>query len=139
MLFVDSSFFVSFAIDTDTNHARTTKIHLENLHALHTSEDIIKETLTVISQRKGKQFCREFFQDISPILTILPITTARYAAGLTRFLDPATPKDISLIDCITAVLCHEMGTKRILSFDRHFQRLGLTVVPSASPLKTAHS
>lgn len=132
MTFVDTSFLVSFAIDKDPNHARALTVGLEPAASLQSSEDIMKETLTIISQRKGKQFCREFFQDVSSLLTILPITTVRYAAGLTRFLDPKTPKDISLIDCITAAICKEFKIKRILSFDRHFRRLDLSVVPTPS-------
>lgn len=135
MIFVDTSFLVSFAIDQDPNHARALAVGLVPSEHLQSSEDIMKETLTIISQRKGKQFCREFYQDISGYLTIVPITTVRYAAGLTRFLDPKTPKDISLIDTITASVCHELGIRRILSFDRHFRNLGLTVIPD----KTARS
>lgn len=130
MTFVDTSFLVSFAIDKDPNHARALTVGLEPAENLQSSEDIMKETLTIISQRKGKQFCREFFQDVSSLLTILPITTVRYATGLTRFLDPKTPKDISLIDCITAEVCKEFKIKRILSFDRHFRALGLQITAS---------
>mgnify|MGYP001617787005 CR=1 FL=1 len=135
MIFVDTSFLVSFAIDKDPNHARALAMGRIPSQHLQSTEDIMKETLTIISQRKGKQFCREFYQNISGYLTIIPITTVRYAAGLARFLDPKTPKDISLIDTITAVVCHELGIRRILSFDRHFGLLGLTVIPN----KTARS
>ncbi len=129
MIFIDTSFLVSFAIDTDSNHIRALSVRINSLKAQHTSEDIVKEALTVISQRKGKQFCIEFFAEISQNLTILPVNTDHFQAGLDLFLQPKLPKDISLIDCISVALCRELNIKKILSFDSHFRSLGLRPLP----------
>lgn len=127
-MFVDSSFLISFALSTDANHEKATKIFPPQQKATYTSEDVLKETLTIISQRKGKRFCIEFFDGITQDI-IIPVTTERFQSGLQLFLNPKLQKDISLIDCITAVICKELRIKKILTFDRHFRSLGLTVLP----------
>lgn len=129
MIFIDASFFISFAIDTDPNHTKALTNFPTKQNRI-TSEDVIKETLTVISQRKGKKFCIDFFDGIKEDTTILPISSQRYQEGLKLFLDPGLQKDISLIDCISAAVCKERGMKKILTFDRQFRSFGLTVVPS---------
>ena len=129
MIFIDSSFLISFALSTDYNHEKATKVLLPKQKEAYTSEDILKESLTIISQRKGKQFCIEFFDGIIKHLIVLPVTMVRFQIGLQVFLDPTLQKDISLIDCISAAICKELGIKRILTFDRHFRSFGLAVLP----------
>lgn len=129
MIFIDTSFFVAFALDSDLNHSRAiTRSPQSHDHPV-TSEDVMKETLTIVSQRKGKEFCIEFFHGIEEIVDILPVSSERYEAGLAFFLSPKLQKDISLIDCISTAICKESKIKRILSFDRHFRSLGLIVRP----------
>lgn len=128
MTFIDASFFIAFAIDTDPNHRKA----LANVSIKEnpvTSEDVMKETLTVISQRKGKKFCIDFFDGISENIVILPVSSQRYQEGLKNFLDLQLQKDISLIDCISAAICKELKIKKILTFDRQFRSFGLTVIP----------
>ncbi len=129
MIFIDASFFISFAVDTDTNHAKASKQFPDQGKKPVTTEDIIKETLTVISQRKGKGFCIDFFNGIRDEIIILPVSTERYQEGIKIFLDPQLSKDISLIDCISVATCKKLRITTILTFDRHFKALGLTVRP----------
>jgi predicted nucleic acid-binding protein len=129
MIFIDSSFFISFAIDIDQNHAMASKHFPQKEDEPVTSEDVIKETLTVISQRKGKKFCIDFFEGIQGDISILPVSSERFQEGLKIFLDHQLQKDVSLIDCISAAMCKKRRIKTILTFDRHFRTLGLTVRP----------
>jgi predicted nucleic acid-binding protein len=129
MIFLDSSFYVSLVIQNDVNHRKAENLAKNIRIKKITSEDILKETLTIVSQRKGKAAVARFYEDVLEDTEILPITTNRYTAGLQLFMRPTTQKDISLIDCITAALCREIGVKTILTFDRHFRTLDLTVRP----------
>lgn len=130
MIFADSSFLVALAIDIDPNHDKALRAIPADDQGKVTSEDIIKETLTIISQRKGRNFCIEFFDGISREYIILPASSERYRAGLKLFLNPKLQKNVSLIDCISAAICQELGIKRILSFDDHFKALGVKVAPT---------
>lgn len=129
MIFIDASFLIAFAIDTDPNHTKAKKALSKIPKPKYISEDILKETLTIISQRKGKKFCIEYFSGIKPDVIVLPVTTERHQRGLEIFLNPSLQKDISVIDCTTAAICQELAIRRILTFDRHFKSLGLIVVP----------
>ena len=139
MIFVDSSFLISLYFERDPHYAKARRAweHIPGETCI--SEDILKETLTVLSQRNGKQGCIVAYQKIRKESTLLPQQTHYFQLGLQLFLDPKIQKDISLIDCISAAICKELGIKRILTFDRHFSRvagsrsagrsLGLTVLP----------
>ena len=129
MIFVDTSFLVAFAVDGDPHHTKAKKALSSISEQKCISEDVMKETLTVVSQRKGKSFCIEYFEGIDEDYVRLPVNTERYQAGLNVFLDRKLQKNVSLIDCISAAICHELGIKKILSFDGHFKFLGLKVVP----------
>ena len=129
MIFVDTSFLVAFAVDGDPHHAKAKKELPSIDEQKCISEDVVKETLTVVSQRKGKPFCIEYFEGIGENYVMLPVNTERYQAGLNIFLDRKLQKNVSLIDCTSAAICHELGIRKILTFDDHFKLLGLKVVP----------
>lgn len=129
MMFTDSSFFIAVALSSDGHHAKAVNALSQIPKPLITSEDVVKETLTIISQRLGKQKCIEFFKRVLATTKILPITSDRFHRGLEIFLRADLQKDISLIDCITATIAAEIGVKTILTFDRHFKTFGITVQP----------
>ena len=129
MIVIDTSFFIALFLERDPHASKAEEIYPTINEEKVVTEDILKETLTIVSQRVGKTGSIDAYRRITGDCTILPVSPDRFASGLTRFLDPKTPKDISLIDCITSAVCKELGTKRILSFDRHFRRLGFTVIP----------
>lgn len=128
MIFIDTSFFVSLFLDNDPNYPRATKLypHIENDTII--SDDILKETLTIVSQRKGKLAAIKAHEELLNDHRLLSVTTARFQAGLDFFLDSKLQKDISLIDCITVAICKELKIKRILSFNRHFKNFGLVTL-----------
>ncbi|OGG28792.1 hypothetical protein A2973_01980 [Candidatus Gottesmanbacteria bacterium RIFCSPLOWO2_01_FULL_49_10] len=129
MIVIDTSFFISLFLAKDPRASKAEEIYPTIHEEKVVTEDILKEALTIVSQRVGKAGSIDAYRRIARDCTILPVSPDRFSAGLTRFLDPKTPKDISLIDCITTAVCRDMGIKRILSFDRHFRALGLTVYP----------
>ena len=129
MIFIDSSFLIALYFDRDPHYAKARRAwgHISGQTCV--SEDILKETLTVLSQRNGKLGCIVAYQKIRKESTLLPQQSHYLQSGLQLFLDPRLQKDISLIDCISAAICKELKIKRILTFDRHFRSLGLTVLP----------
>ena len=126
---IDSSFYVSLAIDGDINHLRAHLAAKKITGAKITTEDFLKETLTVVSQRQGKQAAGIFYQYVISDTEILPVTTELFYIGLKKFLSPKLNKNISLIDCIGAAVYEDIRADAIASFDDHFKLLGLKVVP----------
>ena len=129
MIFADSSFYIAIAISTDPHHSKASEFATIVKNQVCTSEDVLKETLTIVSQRLGKAQSIEFYDTLLPTTEIIPVTQNRYDIGLDLFLNPKLQKDISLIDCTTAAICNELKIKRILTFDPHFKSLNLTPLP----------
>lgn len=129
MIFVDTSFLVAFFGDIDPNAGKALEFWSKVGPEKVTSEDILKETLTILSQRVGRAGSIAAYDKIIEEFIILPVPSERYRAGLKLFLNPKLQKNVSLIDCISAAICHELGIKRILSFDGHFKALGIKTLP----------
>lgn len=127
MILVDTSYYISYLIETDSNyntaHTLANKINLP----LTTTEDVIKESLTVISQRKGKSASISFYQDLVSATKVITPTTADFQTGLKIFLDKNLQKDISLIDCIISAIYKRTRASAILTFDPHFTSLGCKI------------
>lgn len=125
MIFVDTSFYIALAISSDTNHEKALAQLARIKEETATSEDVIKETLTIISQRLGKAASVEFYSELRSVTTIIPVTQEHYQAGLAIFLSRKTRKDISIIDCTSTAICRHLKIKKILTFDKHFRSLPL--------------
>lgn len=130
MIFVDTSFLVSLSLDTNPNYkeAHRTFRHLPGEEQC-ISEDILREALTILSQRHGRRKCIDLYNTFLEKFTIIPVTPDYFRSGLQLFLNPKLQKDISLVDCTTAAICKELHIRRILSFDPHFRIFGLKVLP----------
>lgn len=130
-LIIDSSYFVALALPSDPNHINARKLFsaISFKNAACTTEDFVKETLTIVSQRAGKAVATDFFRLIEAIVRIIPVTTKDYQAGLEKFLDPKLNKNISLIDCIGAAIYEDIRADAVASFDSDFKLLGLKVIP----------
>lgn len=129
MIFIDSSFYISLTVHSDSNHRKAEQLAKHITVKKITSEDILKESLTVVSQRKGRATAMRLYEQILTDTEILSITSDRFHRGLDIFLRTELQKDISLIDCITAAIAAEIGVTTILTFDRHFKTMGFTVRP----------
>ncbi len=129
MIFIDSSFLVAYFLVTDSQHKRAHKLYPVRSVTYAISEDILKETLTIINQRLSRRDGIVIYKEIKETFMIEPVTKERFETGMELFLDPALQKDISVIDCTTTAICRELGITKILAFDPHFRALGLTTIP----------
>ncbi len=128
MIFLDSSFFISLFVNTDSNYSRARNHYPTGKKELVSSEDILKETLTFISQRRGRKASIDAYQQILTDCALLPVSSERFQAGLKLFLNPKLSKDISLIDCTTVAICKELHIHEVLAFDKHFKEFGLKII-----------
>src|SRR3989337_4561953 len=106
MILIDTSFYISLSFEHDSNYKRAKKIKV-NLKNKATTEDILKETLTLISQRKGKKASIRFYNYLLEDTEIFPVESKHFELGLQIFLDPKLNKKISVVDCTTAAVCKD--------------------------------
>src|SRR3989344_6018824 len=117
MKFIDTSFYLSATVESDSNNPKAKKIEekIKN-DEVCTSEDVLKEILTLISQRQGKEASIAFYNKLVIEAIIIPITSDIFVKALEIFLSPKLNKDISLIDCTAAAICKDKGIKEIVAF-----------------------
>jgi len=131
-VFVDSSAFVGIFNADDSLHgaAHAKSQTLSDLRARSaTSYAVIDESATVLSQRASKERACKFLdwalKENGPELLAINEYLWHEAYGLFRSV---TNKNISMVDCQIVALCREHAIKTIFTFDKHFAKLGLTVL-----------
>lgn len=131
IVFADASAFIALYSVHDA-HARAAQRISQNLARqkamIITSNYIVAESLTVISQRLGKRQAvmigKFLFSGTIPVMRI-DENLDRQAFGLFSAMDR---KDVSFVDCTCFVLCRELGIEHVFGFDRDFQQQGLKLL-----------
>ena len=127
-IFVDACFYISLLRKDDTNHSKAIDF-LNNLNkaqvSLYTSYFIIDETATVLSMRVTKQEADLFLEttqqeDFPIILDFDHIARAKSY----KLFSSVQNKNISMVDCHSAILMKNNAIKHCLTFDKHFKKLG---------------
>lgn len=137
-VFVDTWGFVAQADRRDAWHSAATEA-LTELSAggwgLATSTDVIDEAVTAVSALLGGKAAVQFLGDLEAMalgeeLAVIAITEARRAAGAKVFrrLAPEVPR-LSLTDCTSFAVMHELGLTLALTGDQHFTRAGKGIRP----------
>ena len=130
-ILVDSSYLVSLFWPDDNNFKKANALakSLADTHDWYTSDDILKETLTVLSQRIGKEKTRIAYDQIMRETQVLSTSEEIARQALELFFTTKTPKDVSIIDCTSMILLRQHSLDAILTFDRHFRSLGAKIIP----------
>lgn len=130
-ILVDSSYFISLFWPKDNNFPKANALatFLANKHDWYTSQDILKETLTVLSQRIGKEKTHIAYNQIGREMLVLSISEEIFDQALEVFFTTGIPKDVSVIDCASVILLKKHNLNAILTFDHHFRSLGVRVIP----------
>ncbi|MEX1111997.1 MAG: PIN domain-containing protein [Candidatus Andersenbacteria bacterium] len=130
-VFVDTSAFVALYYRHDA-HAKSAKRVIEHLQQhntpLVTSNYIIAESLTVISQRAGKKQAVSFGEYmVNDDFLTLRIGKSTEQRAFILFSELAQ-KDVSFVDCTSFILCKDLGITQVFSFDQHFAKQGFKLL-----------
>lgn len=129
---IDSSFYVALVYSSDSHHLLAQKLVKQltpREYMQMTTEDFLKETLTVISQRVGRETSIAFYNALVTNTQIVSINPMQFQQGLSLFLAPSLNKDISLVDCIASVIYRDAGAYALITFDPHFKTFKLKTIP----------
>ena len=128
-VFIDTNVFVALKDDRDSTHQKAIILtnKFKNTYAdFYTSSDVIGETLTVISQKLGKTQAIEFLKEIPFIAKEIFIDENIHKAAR-KLYRRVKSKNISFIDCSSAVAMKRNKIKVIFSFDEDFKSLGVNL------------
>ena len=120
---VDSSVFVAFYRDVDSQHADAVRVMQEVAdYTLIVHPYVIQETATVLAYRTSLKIAKEFLADIlNAANVVIPAVDARY--DISRFMD--IKKKISFTDAALIELAKTAGV-RVITFDREMLSLAKT-------------
>ena len=130
-VFVDTNIFVALKDKNDPTHKEAKEIALylkkKNIK-LYTSSDVIGETLTVLSRKLGKKVAGSFFDNYlkSGVGEIFVDDIIHDEARKLFF--KITSKNISFIDCSSAIAMKQSKIDVVFTFDKHFKSLGVKLI-----------
>jgi predicted nucleic acid-binding protein len=84
----------------------------------------------LLKARLGFEAARMFFDLVVPALDIAWVDANLHARGLEAWL-AAGRRSLSVIDCVSFALMHELHLDTAFTFDRHFAEQGFHVLPEA--------
>ena len=122
MLFADTSFLVASLRVNDENHLRAKAIVESMTEKMMISDHVLSEFLTLLAYKEGNKTAYQAGKDLlgSDVLMVYAVQEDILPSlELVRM----TPK-LSMCDAISATIMKKLGTRKILSFDSDFDRLG---------------
>lgn len=130
--FCDTSFFFAALAPGDVNHARARDLLtacVDEGIALHTTWDVVSETVTLLTYRLDRRAGVAFLDDVKPALAFVPTTAAVLSEAEAVFRRFAPRMRLSFCDAVSVVvLTSILRDAPCLTFDGDFAALGLTVM-----------
>ena len=124
-IFIDSNVFIAELNENDTLHSRAKslleRIESQNLSSI-TSNFVISEAITVLSQRVGKNVAvsfADFIYNKNASIDIIAIDREIELEGL-AYLKRLKSKNVSFCDCATMAILKIYNIKNIATFDKDF-------------------
>ena len=124
-IFIDSNVFIAELNENDTLHSRAKslleRIESQNLSSI-TSNFVISEAITVLSQRVGKNVAvsfADFIYNKDASIDIIAIDREIELEGL-AYLKRLKSKNVSFCDCATMAILKIYNIKNIATFDKDF-------------------
>ena len=131
--FCDTSFFFASLHPGDSNYDRAGDILAEcqeQAVTLHTTWDIVSETVTLLRYRASYRTAVQFLDVIKPALAIVRYDDSVRAASEELFKKLSRDKKLSYCDALSFVMITDLlDNMPCLTFDNDFRSLGLVVYP----------
>lgn len=131
--FCDTSFFFASLYPGDSNYDRAGDVLArcqEERITLHTTWDIVSETVTLLRYRAGYDTAVQFLNIIKPVLAIIRYDDSVRSTAEQIFKKLSKDKKLSYCDALSfVIITNLLDNMSCLTFDKDFRGLGLTVYP----------
>jgi uncharacterized protein len=120
---IDSDAFVGLLYEKDAHHKRATELFEElekQKMILVTTNYIVAETATVLSNRQGQALARAFLKAVKRI-PMIHINEDLHQQSLALF-EKQTKRGTSVVDCSNVVVMRRFGIPQIFSFDKVYAK-----------------
>ena len=130
MIFVDTSAFVAIHDSKDPHYDSSQKI-IEKLipqkASLITTNYVLTESDTVISQKVGKDKAISFKESFDPSILIVRVEEELEEAAWQIFKEIKS-KNVSFIDCTSFAIMKSYGVREAFAFDEDFKKAGFRLL-----------
>jgi len=125
-IFVDSDAFVALIKKDDSNHKRAEQIFnalQDKKVTFYTSNYVFAESVTVISQRIGKDIALQFIESLKAKGTLFSTiwVTKEIEEEAIKIFKKQQSKNISLVDCSNMAIIEINKFDGIFSFDQNYK------------------
>ena len=126
-IFVDANVFVALLNKDDALHERATALWSrlkEEGAVIVTTNMVVSEVITVISQRAGKALAMEFAQTVygGGDDFVVVYSDAAVEGRALEYFRAIRSKNVSFVDAIILATMERMDIRRLASFDHIFRR-----------------
>lgn len=130
MIFVDTSAFVAIHDSKDPHYESSQKIIktlIPQKASLITTNYVLAESYTVISQKVGKDKVISFKVGFDPSIRIVRVDEELEEAAWQIFKEIKS-KNVSFIDCTSFAIMKSYGVREAFAFDEDFKRAGFRLL-----------
>lgn len=129
-IFVDTSVLVALNNTLDSTYLRAlelSKSFVNDTVELVTSNHVIAETLTVLSQKVSHDIAIEFNEKWAPKMEVIHIDEELEEAAFDIF-KKIKSKNVSFVDCTSFALMRHLKISKVFTFDMDFKKQGFRLV-----------
>jgi predicted nucleic acid-binding protein len=134
-VFVDTSALYALLVGTEAEHPAVTRSFrelLEEQAQMLTSSYVVVEASALLQHRFGLAPVRDLVEHILPVLDVQWISEGLHRKATARLLREDR-RNLSLVDCVSFELMHELRLKEALALDDHFREAGFRLKPRLDP------
>jgi predicted nucleic acid-binding protein len=127
-IFVDTSALLPILNQDDADFPEAQRIWerlAKEQAALVTSSYVLVESLALIQNRLGMEALHDFQESFVPLIQVVWVTEALHQLGVAALL-AANRRQLSLVDCVSFVVCRQQHLEQVFAFDAHFSEQGFS-------------
>ncbi|MEW6363858.1 MAG: PIN domain-containing protein [Acidobacteriota bacterium] len=100
-----------------------------------TSSYVLVECSALVQRRLGMDALRDLLSVMTRVVKVRPVSARTHQVAV-RLLLQENRRDLSLVDCVSFGVMHDLGLRHAFAFDPHFERFGFIQL-RASALRSA--
>jgi len=130
-IFIDASAFVSLNVPFDSDHKRAIDLSslIKNVGiTLFTSNIVIYETASILSQKIGILYANEFLNDMENSTLVIILVDEEVESLAFEIFRERTSKNVSMFDCLHFAVMRMNGITTVFGFDKHFKKAGFKLL-----------
>ena len=128
--FVDSAYDIAILLKTDDLHERALQLSSMTDEPTVTTDGVCVEVLAHVCDRGShlRALGLQLFDGLrtDPNVTIVRQTPELFDAGIELYRQ-RPDKGCSLTDCMSMLVCRQLGIVDVLTHDRHFEQEGFSI------------